>query len=297
MHALRASFPGACAAAGGDPHWAEPQGGVDGWAAPPEAPIPRLKCLLPTYMSSCGNTAERNQPNKQQQHGPLTWGPSVLHVFFPLLFWFYPQQPVFPCYNLFSTLMLYTRLFFPNSLFMQIISVAFLYLFSWYLPSLLLPNLISGLPFVYSAHWLGSVFTQSSVYAVPFVSLLALLSISLIIIKIGNWWSQSQFHCWITSSNSASVIFARFVPEMSFPTSCFSFLLTLNGFVVVSSYKSMLHVIAGSAAESKESVAVVKVCVCLCPYRIKALDLNLSLSRALYYLFCNVYSTAYCLLL
>lgn len=78
---------------------------------------------------------------------------------------------------------------------------------------------------------------------------------------------------------------------MSFPTSFFSFFLTLNGFVVVSSYKSMLHVIAGSAAESKESVAVVKVCVCLCPYRIKALDLNLSLSRTLYYVFCNVYST------
>lgn len=60
MHALRASCLGGCAGTGGDPYWADPQGGVDGWAAPPEAPVPRLTCLLPTYMSSVGRLRREN---------------------------------------------------------------------------------------------------------------------------------------------------------------------------------------------------------------------------------------------
>lgn len=59
------------------------------------------------------------------------------------------QTSPLSCYNLFFMLMLCTQLFcpfLPSPLFMQMISVAFLYLFSWYLPSLLHPKLISGSP-------------------------------------------------------------------------------------------------------------------------------------------------------
>lgn len=144
---------------------------------------------------------------------------TVLHAVFPSL----PipsQTSPLSHYNLFSMLMLCTQLFcpfLPWPLCMQIISVAFLYLFSWYLPSLLHAKLIPGSPCLFI-----EPFGRICVYSVlcllrgicqPFSTTVNIINNY----KMGNWWPQRQFSCWITSCpSSSSVICTRFVSVMSF---------------------------------------------------------------------------------
>lgn len=110
---------------------------------------------------------------------------TVLHAGFPSLLISSQTSPL-SHYNLFSLLMFYTQLFcpfLPWPLFMQIISVAFLYLFSWYLPSLLHAKLISGSPCLFIEPVDRDLCVFSSLFAPWHLCPLALLSISLIITK------------------------------------------------------------------------------------------------------------------
>lgn len=125
-------------------HLAGPQKAAAG--IPFEAPVPTLTpctCL----------TVERLQreANLKSSYNMDLYIEKDVHsfaCFFPSLLILSQTSPL-SHYNLFSMLMLCTQLlcpFLPSPLFMQMISVAFLYLFSWYLPSLLHPKLISGSP-------------------------------------------------------------------------------------------------------------------------------------------------------
>lgn len=102
------------------------------------------------------------------------------------------------------------------------------------------------------------MFTQSSVYLVAFVSPLSTAVSIINNYKMGSWWSQSQFLCWITSfSNPALAVFSRFLSVMSFPASFVLFFwLTSRSYVVVFFCKSTLCLISGSTAETEECCGV-----------------------------------------
>lgn len=117
-----------------------------------QASITRLTCLLPHLHVLLWEGCRE----ESTQRAAITWTFALRGIFHAFYFSSnsVPNSSPFPCYSLFSKLMLHIQLCYPIllwPLFMQKIS-AFLYLFGWYLPSLLLPNLISDSSCLFRVH-------------------------------------------------------------------------------------------------------------------------------------------------